>query len=420
LSQGIVRQDQRDFDSNPYLLNCQNGIVDLRTGELREHDPGELITKVTAVDYRPGAEHADWTAALEAVPADIREWYQIRLGQGITGDMTPDDLLMVQQGGGANGKSTIMSAVQATVGDYFLTVASRALSASPDTVPTELADFKGVRLASLEELPEEKQLSVTRLKTMVGTPVITARFMRQDTMSFEATHSLIISTNYPPAVAETDAGTWRRLALVHFPFHYVKHAWEIRTDTDRQGDPMIRERLRREIPQREAVLAWLIAGAIKYYGSYESFALLPERVSADTLEWRKNSDLVLGYITERIDFDPDSDILSTELLEDFNNWLSTGNQRAWSAKTFVSRFGGHEEVSSRGVRNGVSKNRDALSRRSPYGGFAPPIGASTFRVWHGIAFRQPDGEAADDIRRYQEELRQAQEWNDAVGAKAWP
>ena len=141
LAMGIVSVDPKCFDSDPLVLNTPSGVVDLRTGEVARHDPSQRLTKITNVDYVPGAVHADWTEALEAVPADMRDWYQLRLGQGIIGQIPRDDLIMVQVGGGANGKSTLMSAVQATIGDYFLVVSPRALLGDPGSVPTEVMDF---------------------------------------------------------------------------------------------------------------------------------------------------------------------------------------------------------------------------------------------------------------------------------------
>ena len=34
------------LDAHPYLLNCRNGVVDLQTGELLEHDPALLLTRM--------------------------------------------------------------------------------------------------------------------------------------------------------------------------------------------------------------------------------------------------------------------------------------------------------------------------------------------------------------------------------------
>jgi len=102
LAQGIgtILTGPADLDAHPDLLNVGNGVVDLRTGQLVGHDPGLLLTMHTPVRYSPDATHPDWDAALAAIPADVRGWLQLRYGQGITGHMTPDDMLVVQDGGG--------------------------------------------------------------------------------------------------------------------------------------------------------------------------------------------------------------------------------------------------------------------------------------------------------------------------------
>jgi putative DNA primase/helicase len=321
LAQGIVGCDPDDFDADPDLLNCQNGIVDLRTGELSEHDPSRMMTKITAVDYRRGATHPDWAAAIGAVPDDVLDWFQSRMGQAITGYLVTDDRILIMQGGGANGKGTVMEAALATIGDYGLKVSPRALSGNLDSIPTELADFKGARIAWLDELPEKDQLAITRVKQLAGSNTLTARRMRQDSFTFETTHSLIISTNYPPAIVETDTGTWRRFWLMHWPFYYVLHPEDIKSENDKLGDLLLRERLRRDVAAREACLAWLVEGAVRYYQDLEFFERAPKRIEDDTREWRMNSDLILGYASECLMFDRNSVVLSSELLEDFNNWL---------------------------------------------------------------------------------------------------
>src|SRR5215212_5457981 len=89
LARGIVERQVTDLDRDLDLLNTPSGVVDLATGELLPHDPALFMTKITGAEYRPGFTHPDWDTALEAVPADIQDWYQLRLGQAITGHITP-------------------------------------------------------------------------------------------------------------------------------------------------------------------------------------------------------------------------------------------------------------------------------------------------------------------------------------------
>ena len=37
-SEAAIAARPADFDANPWILNCENGVIDLRTGELRAHD----------------------------------------------------------------------------------------------------------------------------------------------------------------------------------------------------------------------------------------------------------------------------------------------------------------------------------------------------------------------------------------------
>jgi putative DNA primase/helicase len=224
-------------------LNAPNGVVDLQTGELLPHDPALKMTKIAGADYIPGFTHPDWERALEAIPEDVRLWHQERLGQAVTGYMTPDDLLVVCHGGGENGKSTVNEATGRAAGSYFLMASDRLLLASPDQHPTELMDLLGVRYAVAEETPEARRLAVNRLKKTIGTPRITARKVHKDSVTFDATHSFFLSTNYRPMIEETDHGTWRRLALVSFPYTFRKRHQSLIGPNDRRGDPTLRVRV---------------------------------------------------------------------------------------------------------------------------------------------------------------------------------
>lgn len=172
LARGILLVPSEKFDASPDILNVRNGIVDLRTGELQPHQQEQYCTRVADAEYRPGSTHPDWDAALEAVPEDVRGWYQRRMGQAVTGHRVPDDVLMVQQGGGANGKTTVVGGISRALGDYYTSVSHRALLADPSQHPTELMAFRGARLAVVEETPEERRLSIIRLKEVVGQPTV--------------------------------------------------------------------------------------------------------------------------------------------------------------------------------------------------------------------------------------------------------
>jgi P4 family phage/plasmid primase-like protien len=371
LARGPLHAEATEFDNHPDLLNCPNGVVDLRTGELLEPGAEYRFTKVTGVPYDPQATDQDFTDALCALPPDIHDWYQLRMGQAFTGHMATDDLMIVQQGGGRNGKSTLAVPISRAAGDYHVLVSDRVILGNHDQHPTELMDLKGARYALMEETPEARQLNVQQLKKVVGTPQITARRIRQDPVTFDASHSLFVNTNFAPAVAETDHATWRRLAMVRFPYTFRVRETDVQGPDDRLGDRQLRERLQTLPGGPTAALAWIVAGAVRWYA--DGFPELPARVVADTDAWRLEGDLILQFAGERLEFGQEHHCASADLFQAFGQWLTPTGHKPWTNKTFHSRFGGHDKISGLRVHYRVRK-----------------INGVAQRVWEGVRIVKND------------------------------
>lgn len=386
-----VSVDSDQLDASPDVLNCRNGVVYLPFGDLMSHAPGMYLTKYTDTDYKPTAIHEDWNKALTALPADVADWMQTRLGQGITGHMCPDDRVIIQQGGGRNGKSTVLAGVAAALGDYYFMASDKILIGSQAGAhTTDLADLRGARLVAVEETPEAGRLDVQRLKRLAGTERITARKMRQDNVSFPATHTLFVNTNHLPVIAETDDATWERLLLVVYPF---KFAEEPDGDNQRSKDTRLRDRLR-SAPQREAVLAWLVEGSVRYYADgARTFPPVPPVVLEDTERWRNASDLVATFWADHLDSDPHSYIYAGDLIWMFNQFLvQHGNSRV-AESTFVRRFAHHRiTAGSLVTHQRLRQARTPLRQSRPIGALDPfsrlpgcPQGQ--VMAWVGIRFR---------------------------------
>ncbi|WP_367325350.1 phage/plasmid primase, P4 family [Streptomyces sp. HUAS ZL42] len=398
------------LDRDPDKLNAQNCVVDLITGETLPHDPDLLMTKIAGADYRPGYRHPDWDKALEAVPEGVREWLQIRQGQAITGHTPPDDLLVILHGSGENGKSAEMAATVGALGlnEYCAQLSDRVLMADPSAHPTELMDLMGVRYAVMEETPEARRLDTQRLKRTVGTPQITARRIRQDSVTFTATHSMFISTNHRPEITETDHGSWRRLALVTFPYTFKK-PWEaLEKADDRLGDPGLRDRCKSDPDIHAAALAWLVEGAQRWYAADKVMPQLPERVKADTLKWRKESDTVLAFSDDALIFESGHHIHGRDFKEELDAYLIGKGMSTWSEKTIVARFESHDVMRRHGaefkaVRANPSRSRSPRQQRitdaNPY---AEIPGGATYKAWKGVRFRT----VADDMNEWAEATEQ--------------
>lgn len=383
LLKGILEVDAESFDNHPDLLNAANGVIDLRTGAMLEHSPTYLFTKITKIKYTPGARHPDWNRALQAMPVEVQPFMQVRFGQAATGHPVPDDIMPVLQGGGENGKSTVIAAIHAALGDHAVYIPERLLLSNPGDHPTELTTLQGARFAIIEETPEARHLNIKRLKDTVGTPTMTARRIRQDSITWKTSHSLFLTSNYRPKINETDDGTWRRLALVRFPYTFVKPGQPLTEPHHRHGDQGLRDRLPASKEAMQAVLAWLVEGAMAWYANAKTMPPLPDRVRADTEEWRGESDSLGSYLAEHIEFDPDSAILSSELLTGLNEWLKGQGQLPWGAVLLSARLESNADMKRHPTKKRRLNNPTNLSRLMP---MDSPVKSGKETVWEGIRF----------------------------------
>ena len=292
-----------DLDRHPDLLNVANGVVDLRTGQLLGHDPALWLTKITETKYVPGLVHTDWSSALAALEPDVQEYLRVRFGQAATGHAADDDVLPFFVGVGGNGKSTIIKAVHHALGDHSTFISDRVLMATTGAHPTELTDLRGARLAFIEEMPttDGRRLNVQRLKTLQGTAIITARKMRQDSISFEPSHSIFTTCNTLPRVVETDQGTWRRLVAVLFEKRFGQSTAS--SEAGLPEDRGLRSRLGRgESGSDQAVLAWVVSGSMDWYRLGKTLPEAPLAVQNATRMWRHDNDLIARFIEERLTF----------------------------------------------------------------------------------------------------------------------
>lgn len=376
LSKGLIQADVEEFDAEPDLLTVQNGTVNLRTGELLPFDPAHRITKMAGATYVKEAQHPKWVKALEALPEVERGWMQERYGQSLTGYKTPDHRMVIGHGGGSNGKSTITNVVRAVLGQYGVLISDRVLMASPDAHPTELMDLRGARYAVLEETPEARHLNTQRLKTTVGTDSVKARRIRQDPVEFIATHSLFINTNYRPVVTETDHGTWRRLALVDYPYTFKAPGKPLTSPWEREGDPSM-EYAHQDAGVRSAALWWMIVGAQRWYANDRMMQPVPDAVERTTHRWRAETDLILGFCDEMLRFG-EGFVTSADMLRAFNDWTGERQHRPWNDKTFAGRFAAHDAVKAARVE---------LKRKY--------VDGRQQRGWAGVSVRKPGDDGGD-------------------------
>ena len=396
LAAACVKRDIAGFDVHRDLLNCANGVLDLRTGTLMDHDPALLFTKSTGTDYVPGAAHADWDRALTALPADVLPWVRIRVGQGASGHMPPDDLVLVMYGGGRNGKTSFLMGLAHALGGYYVQMPPEALFGDHSQHPTVRMIFRGARIAGLEETPDEGRLNSQQVK-MLTSPRNTGRLMHQDydPEGYATTHMSVVDTNHEPAVEATDDGTWRRQALVKWPYRHLPPGQRKVLPTDREGDPGLRDRIiAGATGQHEAVLAWLAEGARQWYEADRVMPPLPARVQADTDAWRSRANLISEFLpghleANTVDCAVEQCVMSIELYQVFARTIRDKGNKTWSERTFNQRLRDYADACGWIVEKKYTKHRkDRLSQPGDF----PVDPPKSYQAWFGLRFR---AQAAD-------------------------
>ncbi|HEY1700794.1 MAG TPA: phage/plasmid primase, P4 family [Trebonia sp.] len=410
---GAHIRDAGAFDAHPDLLNTPEGIVDLRNGTVLPHNPELLLTKITRGSYRPGLTHPDWQQALTALDTEERAWFQDRIGQACTGHPPSDGIMPVLQGSGENGKTALTTdGPVVALGDYADMASSKLIaSVTPGRSEhsTEMADLRGQRLLLGEELAEGRSIDVTALKRIQDVGRIKARLVHKDNMSFDATHTLFVTTNYTPDIAETDHGTWRRLALLKFRYHFRKPGESMETAFDRAGDPGLKGRIKKSpTGQHDAIVTWAVEGAMRWYARGMADAQPPGQVVEDTLAWRKSADSIWRWLEENMSVpvtlpDPADHpwcVSKDEALDSINSMLEASGKAKWSVQTFTSRLLGHQESQRAGISELRTVRLKNISR--------PPLGApgaprrtlsSQVRVLTGLVFRPTEESSDQELAR---------------------
>ena len=304
LAKGYCNKSVHMFDCHPYKLNLSNGVLDLKSDRFETiHDPSYLITRMTDVQYVPGAKCPNWTAFLEKIfmgDQDLIEYAQILVGYSLI-ESSEQQFMVVMYGNGQNGKSTFINVVEKILGEYCKKTTPQILRESKSTATNELAGLKGMRFISTIETKEDCELDEQAVKMMTGDEKISCRFLYGEFFEYMPEFKIFMATNHKPRIKGTDLGIWRRIKLV--PFEY--------TFTNEEKIPRFYEKY--IYPEISGVLNWAITGWMKYQAA--GIIKDPKVVRDATAEYRAEQDDFQQFIDDFCVIAPYASVNSSRLLE---------------------------------------------------------------------------------------------------------
>jgi putative DNA primase/helicase len=305
-----------DLDADPWKLNVANGTVDLRSGELRRHDPAELHTKIAGAAYNAGATAPLWEKILaEILPdAEVRAFVQRYMGYCLTGSVR-EQCLAFLWGAGSNGKTTFLEAIREAMGDCAhqaggdLLVAKRERGAGDMAA---VASLRGRRLVTTIEVDDSVRLAEGLVKELTGERRVTAKLMRRDPIEFENVSKLCLAANHKPEVRGQDYAMWRRIKLIPFDV----------TIPDERKDADLGPKLAQE---RDGILGWLVEGCLAYQreGLRE-----PAVIKAATAEYRDESNQLRDWLDECTEAVAGASTPTAQLRDDYISWAERERIRA--------------------------------------------------------------------------------------------
>lgn len=327
LAQSMLKRATEDFDADPLLVNCTNGVVDLRTGNLLPHDRYLRLTKLAGCDFDPEAKCSTWLDFLADVfscNVELVNFAQRLVGYFLTG-LTREDVLAIFYGTGANGKTTLLRIIMAVMGDYARPAPAGLFDARHDSRDDQrIAVLWARRMIVGQETERGARLAEAFIKNATSSDRQSGRHLYGEPFDFTPTHKLVLATNHRPRVTGTDYGIWRRLLLVPFEATFRADSGNL--------DPRMPEKLTAELP---GVLAWAVQGAIEWQ---RDGLRPPALVRAATEAYRREEDVVAQFVDDRCAIDPHSEELSGNVYRDYKAWCEDAGARPVSQRGLVDQL----------------------------------------------------------------------------------
>jgi putative DNA primase/helicase len=329
------------WDADPWLFAVPNGVIDLRTGQLRSGDASDRLTLMAAVPFDPEARAPRFARFLDEIfngDAELIAFVQRFVGYTITG-CTHEQVLGLFYGTGANGKSTFINVLRAVLGDYAHNLPFSALELKQrSAIPNDIAGLEAKRFVTASETNDGTRLNEARIKMLTGKDPVSARFMYADLFTFHPVAKFILAVNHKPTVQDDSVGFWRRIRLVPFLRSF-------------QGDAREDGLEDRLIAEGPGILRWAVAGC----GAWRAEGLgSPTAVRTATAEYQADSDPLAEFIEECCEPDADARTRASDVHEAYAKWCDR------------RRLGKHERLSSKDVGRRMAER---FARRKTMGGW---------------------------------------------------
>lgn len=326
LFRSLVDVSPEAFDTHPDELNVANGVLNLRTGVLRQHAPTDRFTYCLETPYDPKADDSVWRTFLAGVLQDdefLPEYIQMAVGYTATGH-TSEECLWYVFGPSRSGKGAFTETLMALFGSPLSTevdFATFTAKREGDTQNFDLAPLKPARMIITSESNRYENLNTGKIKQLTGGNYIRCAFKHRAHFTYRPQFKAWLVSNHPVAADVDDDALWYRVKVIQFPNSHV-----------RAEDKHLKQRLRSPAVLA-GVLRWVVDGAKAWYAAPKGLEH-PWIVDANTREQRADLDMVQAWLNERCR-EADGYTAHSVLYTDYAHWCKDNGTIPKSARGFT-------------------------------------------------------------------------------------
>lgn len=342
---GVYSLRTADFDRDPYLLNCQNGTLNLHTGAFREHRAEDFLSLVSGVSYDPNARCSRWERFMTEImqsPTDIDSAQKMRylqkaFGYALTGNTRHECLFILCGATTRNGKGTAMETFLRIMGDYGKTARPETIGArfqqSSNAPSEDVARLNGARFVNISEPDKKLTLSAALVKSLTGNDTITARFLHENSFEYRPQFKMFINTNYLPQITDLTLFTSGRIKIIPFERHFEEY----------EQDKGLKE-LFAKPENLSGILNWCIEGLrlLDIEGFDE-----PEIVRQATKDYAHNSDKMALFMEECLLEESGAMCRTSLLYATYSQWCEENGFHAENVRNFRSLLAGYGQIDRR-------------------------------------------------------------------------
>lgn len=327
-----------ELDANPWLINAQNGTINLKTGKLQEHRAADYITKMCRANYDPDCAIPLWAELLQKITLgnnQLQRYIQKAFGYALTGD-TSEQALFILYGTGSNGKSTLLNVFSELMATYSTSTPSDTfMQKKNDSVNNDIARLKGARFVAAIEMEEGKRMAESLIKSVTGGDKLVTRFLYGEFFEYVPQFKVFLAVNHKPNIRDTTNSIWRRIKLMPFEATFTEQ------ERDKHFPAKI---MASELP---GILAWAVQGCLLWQ---QEGLQMPDSVNTATRKYQEEMDSFSNFFRECCVEREGGRVSNKMLRAKYDEWCRENGEYALTQRPFSAKLieRGYEKKNSAG------------------------------------------------------------------------